>query len=671
MSTDANEFDRERVERYVENNPHATTMDALAQLGLSPVYRDHVAAIVNGESLPDINVKTPDAPECDDQVTRDVSEGLRAEEIRKHYRQARPVYEALSDVCGNPTLAIADHVGWYSKRRNDDPTTADEWPKAGRCLTFERDFNELVERVERVIYATTSYNDAAYLDQWHPCRYDADRETTEWHGERDSATPPPTATAAISAWGDIDLRDDLKPKRDVLKDDTRETIEATLSAYMDEFAELYGDRDAIYALDSVGGAYIFGAPEATLPITQIFSDDPDAVELVLCEFIDRSNEWLEAAEERVNERIDGAADVISPDWVNNPNRQYKAPLSLHKDHDAVVTPLDTDDVSYQLTPVNEIGDDLREESRVWAESLTADEHVSCIRSLVVTLWPDEYEAADSWAEALRSWVRAEREREREQREQRREEERKRRERLENFDGTVTATGQTLTPSKADIKAAIESIDVGEIVRKYACDRWDTGSRGRKTMFDPSWRDSNSGTSCYVNHGNNTFYDTGKEAGGGSARAMALGKRIITQPGDPLSGELWGMTLNALRRAGYNVPIWIPERGSKRSDGGTYEKTPLWALRKAAVALNILPPDAFVTRQSDDGGTYQGFPGRESFDRTLDELKALDIDHGRDRDRSTNNLPTRVEAGLEKEPENKEEKIVQIFKEIGRQQRQSE
>lgn len=75
----------------------------------------------------------------------------------------------------------------------------------------------------------------------------------------------------------------------------------------------------------MGGAYIFGAPEATLPIGQIFGDDTDAAERVLCEFIERSNAWLEAAEERVNERVNGAADVIAPDWVNNPNRQYKAP----------------------------------------------------------------------------------------------------------------------------------------------------------------------------------------------------------------------------------------------------------------------------------------------------------------------------------------------------------
>ena len=583
MSTDTDEFDAEHVRRYVDNNPSATPMDTLAQLGLSPAYREHVAAIINDEEPP-----TTVAASSDSDDVQEDDEELTTAAIRKHYRRARPVYEALADVCGSETLAIADHTGWYTKRNNTDPTTADEWPKAGRCLTFSRDFDQFVGRIQRVAYATTSYNDAEYLSRWRPCRYDPDHETTEWRGDRDNATPPASATTAIAAWGDVDLRDELKPKRGELNEDTRETIGATLEAYIDEFADLYGSRDAVYALDSVGGAYIFGAPEATLPIGQIFGDDTDAAERVLCEFIEQSNAWLEAAEERVNECVDGAADVIAPDWVNNPNRQYKAPLSLHKDHEAVVTPVDPDDVSYRITRFDDVDDDLRDEAQAWAEQLTADEHVSCIKSLVATLWSDGYETADSWAEALRSWVEAEREHERKENERRAQEERECRERIDNLDGDVTPSGQSITPSKGDIEQAVEAIDVAEIVRKYASDRWDTETRGPKTMFDPSWRTSNSGTSCYVNHSNNTFYDTGKEAGGGPARAMVLGKRIISQPGDPLSGERWGMTPDALRNAGYNIPMWVPERGSKRSDGGTYEKTLYWTLKKAAVALGFSP-----------------------------------------------------------------------------------
>ena len=148
----------------------------------------------------------------------------------------------------------------------------------------------------------------------------------------------------MPAWGDIDLADDIKPQRGDLDAETRALVERTLEAYIEEYATLYGARDAVYALDSVGGAYVFGAPEATIPIADHFEDDPDALERVFDEFLDRSNAWLQEAETRVNERIDGARDVIQPDWVNNKNRQYKPPLSVHADHDAVVVPIATDDV---------------------------------------------------------------------------------------------------------------------------------------------------------------------------------------------------------------------------------------------------------------------------------------------------------------------------------------
>lgn len=68
-------------------------------------------------------------------------------------------------------------------------------------------------------------------------------------------------------------------------------------------------------------------------------------------------------------------------------------------------------------------------------------------------------------------------------------------------------------------------------------------------------------------------------------------------------------------------------------------------------------------ENDDDGTYEGFPGRETFDRTLDELEALDIDHGREHTGSTNTLPTRAEAGLEKEPGDDGEAAAQALAEV--------
>ena len=50
----------------------------------------------------------------------------------------------------------------------------------------------------------------------------------------------------------------IKPQRGDLDTRTRELVERTLDAYIEEYATLYGTRDAVYALDPVGGAYVFG-----------------------------------------------------------------------------------------------------------------------------------------------------------------------------------------------------------------------------------------------------------------------------------------------------------------------------------------------------------------------------------------------------------------------------
>lgn len=65
--------------------------------------------------------------------------------------------------------------------------------------------------------------------------------------------PGCSETKAIAVWGDIDLEDDVKPRRPELADGEQATVEAAIKAYIEEYAELYGSQDAVYALDSVGG----------------------------------------------------------------------------------------------------------------------------------------------------------------------------------------------------------------------------------------------------------------------------------------------------------------------------------------------------------------------------------------------------------------------------------
>jgi len=555
---------------------------------------------------------------------------LSPAEIREHYREVSDVFDELGDVANNPTLVKNDHHGWYVKRDNDNVDELEEgWTQRGRVATAD-DYSEIVDRISRSLYAITTYKKPDAVAQERPCRYNSDDEATEWKGD-ENPTPGWGDVVALPAWGDIDLADELKPERETLDTDVRETIERTLDAYIGEFAALYGgNRDAIMALDSVGGAYVFGPPEATIPIARLFKDDENASERVFEELNDRINGYLREAEQRINDRVTGAGDVIQPDWVNNANRAYKAPLSIHSSHDAVVTPIDTENVDYTYTPLEAVGETTISAAVEWAEQFTAVERTDLASELVATLWPEYVDENPDWKTALEEWVSDEREREKAEQRRREKAERERAKRLQELEETVT--GQDVTPHKTDVYAALDNVDTGEIIRHYACDAWDTGDAGgSKTEFNPSWRQSTSGSSCYVDHSANTFGDPGDGGGGYAAKAMALGERIINDASANLRGEKWAKAVDALRsKAGENIPVWIPGKGSLKADGGEYDQTPHWAVVKAAVTLDVCDPADLEERESDDGGTYTGLPDKETYNATLDALEEHGVEHSRER-----------------------------------------
>jgi hypothetical protein len=582
-----------------------------------------------------------DAQECCDdedatasaEETEDAATALSRSEVRDHHHRIEDAVAPLGALDGDPTLAVTDKTGWYITRENAAPGEGEngKYPRERRARNFMADYGDIVDvSLERTLYALTSYKRPKAFERWEPARFDDEDGAYEYLHRK----PSPTIEdiTAISAWGDIDLADDLKSERFDLDEDTYATAEAALGAYIDAFADLYGGRDAVYALDSVGGAYVFGAPEATLPITRHYEDDADARERVLGAFIERSNEYLQDAEADVNKRVEGASETISPDWANNLNRQYKIPLTIHGDHDAVVTPLDVEDVRYrEPVAVADVDNDLLDDVREWCEAFTDREYENRVEDLVAALWSDEYDKHGDWKAALDAWVEAERERERRE-EQRRQAARERREeRMEELGDGLE--GQPITPFMQDVYDALDGIDTADIVKHHASDEWDPTDgidASDKTEFDPSWRRSESGTSCYVDHDKNRFGDAGESGGGYAAKAMALGKSIITAASDDLDGEEWGKAVAALREANYDIPIWIPEAGSQRKSGGEYEEMPFWAVRKAAVALENFPEDGFVEKTNDDGSTYPGFPGPESYNNALDAIEEAGLEHGRER-----------------------------------------
>lgn len=551
--------------------------------------------------------------------------------VREYHERIRDVLEPLGSVDQNPTLLVNDKMGWYVTRENQGEDYADEeggpYERERRPRHFEQDYSTVADsRLERTLYALTSYKHPAVFEDWKPAHFD--EEDSEYQYRDRKPTPTVEDITALSVWGDIDLADDLKAERPSLGSETYDVAEEAYEAYIDAFAELYGGRDAVYMLDSVGGAYIFGAPEAVLPIARYYENDPAARAWVFNEFLDRSNDYLKAAEQRINEEVEGASEVIHPDWANNINRQYKIPLTLHGDHDAVVTPVDVERVEYrEPTPIEDVDEELMENVRQWCEAFTANEFEDRVDDLIAALWPDEYEANPTWGSALDEWVEEQREKEQREEQRRQAAAERRAQRLEDLGDGLEGT--PITPFLQDVYDALDGIETAEVVKDYASDEWDSGAdMSDKIEFNPSWRSSKSGASCYVNTQTNRFGDPGDNGGGYAAKAMALGKSIITQASDDLVGEDWGEAVDALRDAGYEVPIWTPEKGSRRHDGTTYEKMPYWAVKKAAVALGVVPEDSFVEQTTDEGNTYLGFPGTDSYTNALEAIEEAGLEHGR-------------------------------------------
>jgi hypothetical protein len=584
-------------------------------------YQHGIFIIMSKDTTPE----TGERPKPPDQ-------SMNTADVREYHEPLSDVLAPLGSLDNNPTLLVNDKKGWYVTRENEDPDGDEEestYPKERRPRQFAEDYGRVVAtRLERTLYALTSYKHPEVFDRWEPARFDEDDSQYEYRGQK--PTPTVEDLTAISVWGDIDLADDLKAQRPGLEASTYDIAERAYEAYIDAFADLYGGRDAVYMLDSVGGAYIFGAPEAVLPITRYYADDPEARSWVLNEFIERSNEYLHDAEEAINERIEGADEVIHPDWANNINRQYKIPLTLHGDHDAVVTPVDVEEIQYrEPTPVSEVDDELTERVQQWCETFTAVEYEDRVGDLVETLWPEEFAEHKQWGAALDAWVESKREQARREEQRRQAAAERRAQRLEELEEGIE--GKPITPFLQDVYDALDGIDTAEVIRHYASDEWDSGvDMANKTEFNPSWRSSKSGRSCYVNHDTNRFGDPGDSGGGYAPKAMALGNGIITSASDDLVGKDWGEAVEALRDAGYDVPIWTPEKGSRRHDGSTYEKMPFWAVKKAAVALGVVPEDSFVEQTTDDDSTYQGFPGTGTYAEALDAIEDAGLEHGRSR-----------------------------------------
>ena len=450
------------------------------------------------------------------------------------------VYAELGDIDGRLScLGNQDFRGWYKSR-----TAAEPWDGNGRAFCLAREFDDIRAGLDRVLYATINYAPIDwFIDAWDRFKWvDGGRE---WK----TATPTPeyADTRAYAPFADIDLADDVKRDRPA-GDIPRGKIEGALGEYIETFADLAGGREHVFALDSVGGAYVMIAPTSTAPIAEAF-DRADR-ELLFDELTDRLNDWLDAVDSRVV-ADNGLEGVFEADLLNNKNRLYKAPLSLHSSLDGVVTPIDTAAPEYQFTPFDAVDGELIDETKRWARGFTAD-HTEAVEAIVDTLWSDYSANADTWSDALAAWLE----------DKRAEDERNEQRERDRLDAADIPDDLETTDSLDVIKAAVESIDVEDFAVDLA-DETTERSGGEDTRFDPPWRQSSSGESCFANA--DRFYDLKEGAGGGALELVALERGIMRRPGDGLKGDDYWRAVNALREEGYDIPYFEGKGNRKHAD----------------------------------------------------------------------------------------------------------
>jgi len=515
-----------------------------------------------------------------------------------HYVEAAPVIRAwaLDEELGEiERPGKHGHKGVYKTVRHGEERLGLPWGLA-------RDLGPLSAK-HRTLYGYLNFVRPGFFAS--PSRFEEGEDGKVWVDGK--PLPGYSDIEAFSLWADVDLRD----KEARFDAETQAVVEEAMRFMASEFRALC--PNSVRLLDSGGGFYPHIHHKTTRGLAMAFEGEERG--LIFDALTDRFNTWLGDVESRLFEAVPEAEAVLKVDKVNHKNRVVKAPLSVHGSLDVVVHPvpdLDSPDFDAEPFPMRP---GLVEEALEWVEKRPSDgEAAEDLQNLVLTLWPDV--EGSSGRERLENWLEEKREEEARKAERRRAMAARREERQAQGRGIGDLE---LTPFMEDVFAAVDAVDVQEVAQDYAAE-WDTDKGRDPPRFAPPWRESDSGTSCFASP--DSFGDVAEGGGGDAAKFVARAAGIVSVSSQSLAGAEWWEAVEILRQDGHQVPVFVP---SMEED----QKTPLFAVREVAVALEVVEESDFVEREAEDGGTYQGFPDYETYHQTLHALEKRDIEHGRE------------------------------------------
>lgn len=564
----------------------------------------------------------------------DSAEEIPDDAVATHYERALDVYRELGTIDADgdvldallvPGTSAEGIRAWY--KSTNDPEHTEGADGAGRPYIARADAEDVPEEVQEwdhaTVFSTINYQPVD-ADDWTPYAWEDGREWADG-----KPLPEYRDIRGLALFADVDFDADAKTRP--VDDETRDLVEDALEQWVDAYADAVGERDLVHVLDSVGGTYVMLAPRATAAILSWAHDTLEAEdrERLVDELASRWREFNADVQEEVAEEIPDLADVFALDGNTNKNRLYKAPLAVHKSLPGVVTPIDTDDIRFSFTRIEDVDDELVEECREWAAEFThldGDEDVDeYAAQLVETLFPDVDVDVDApegvggtapWRLVLREWL---------------QEDRAARSTavevsLDDLDVDLDADELTLTDDPEAPFAAARALNVEAVAEELGIvSNSKHAERDEATRIEVNWRQSSSGDSAIVRAEN--FTDLADSSGGDAADLVAwttLGSSNSKPTGWRRDGEKVSQVLDTLRDLGFSIPVYVPARGGSYTVDGetkTRSRTPNWALAKVARLLDLAPEAAIDETEEITVPTLHN--------RVLAVLNYHGIDHGRD------------------------------------------
>ena len=452
--------------------------------------------------------------------------------VIKHYKN-----EKVADVikawavdgnawrCGNK-----DFSGWYKTLARE--REGEKLIEVKQPFHPVRDYEELAKC--RTIYTTITLSTADPFRTGKVAKWKENgKERRKW---LDSCPLPDYPDiVAISLLCDADLWDEVKEevKRKGRSKKLKTIVVKAINFVYSKFKQLCPYGNAVKLLDSGGGFYCLIDHRVTAPIGREFDGEERAA--IFEELCNRFNRWLRGVWEELKEKIPEAAEILKIDALNHKNRLMKAPLSVHKSLPWVVHPIDPENLDFDEVelPVN---DELIRQTLEWVKLHPSDEDALANLNQLIAVLFSEYEG--NWKERLQKWIA-----------DRKKKEEEKRKLLEEVRNQRRVETNAVTDNFDDILEAIRNVSMFELVAPYVTeDRGDGHPR-----FDPPYRPSQSGTSCFVCN-ERKFHDLAWGQSGDVIQFVALELGIISSLNDYPKGKDWWKCVDELRRRGFKIPL---------------------------------------------------------------------------------------------------------------------